>query len=254
MINISTGPFESFDDFLKNFAYTDISLAIYGLYVATEKENQEIGLSCGNVDCKKNFDWKFSTRSILRLERCADKFLEKMNELTSADAADFDRIKSESAVQNSRTIELPDSKIVVEMGIASAYDFLYNFIPLMDPDTFKASFGEDLNEVYMTNMLLLTTVRSVWVPTEDGEYTECTGYKDILDAIYNISMQEIQLLAAYAAKLESQYKMSFAFENVVCPHCKNITKHLDISVDDLVFQTYQRSMSTEIDLSQIQDF
>lgn len=254
MVNISTGPFKDFEDFLKNFAYTDISLAIYGLYIATEKENQEIALSCGNTECKKNFDWKFNTRSILRLERCADKFLEKMNELSTADAIDFDRIKSESAVQNSFTIELPESKIAVEMGIASAYDFLYNFIPLMDPDTFKASFGEDLNEVYMTNMLLLTTIRAVYVPTDNGEYVECTGYKDILDAVYNISLPEIQILAAYAAKLEGQYRMSFAFENVVCPHCGNITKQLEISIDDLVFQSYQRSMSTEIDVSQIQDF
>lgn len=253
MTNISTGPFENFEDFLKHFAYTDIPLAIYGMFIATEQENQQISLRCGNDGCKKSFDWNYSTRSILRLDRCADTFLKKMQEIAMAPAMDFDKIKANAAVENSKVIELPESKFAVEMGIASAYDFLYNFIPLMDEETFKEAFGSDLNEIYMNNVLLLTTVRSVYVPNGD-EYVECIGYKDILDAIYNVSPTEIQILAAYASKIQGEYEVTFAFENVQCPHCKNITKHLDITVDDLVFQTYQRLMSTEIDLSQIPNF
>ena len=253
MTNISTGPFENFEDFLKHFAYTDIPLAIYAMFVATEQENQQIGLRCGNEKCKKSFDWQYSTRSVLRLDRCADTFLKKMQEIATAPAMNYDKIKANSAVENSKVIQLPDSKFVVEIGIASAYDFLYNFIPLMDEETFKEAFGSDLNEIYMNNVLLLTTVRSVYVPNGD-EYIECVGYKDILDAIYNINPTEIQILAAYASKIQSEYEVTFAFENVQCPHCQNITKHLDISIDDLVFRKYQRLMSTEIDLSQIQDF
>ncbi len=40
MTNISTGPFESFDDFLHKFAFSDMDLALYGLFVATESETQ----------------------------------------------------------------------------------------------------------------------------------------------------------------------------------------------------------------------
>ena len=123
----------------------------------------------------------------------------------------------------------------------------------MNEKTFKEAFGDDLNQVYMDNVLLLTTVRSVYIPNEDGTYIECTGYKDILDALYNISPTEIQILAAYTGKLQSKYEVTFSFGNVTCPHCKNVTKNLDINVDDLVFQTYQRLMSTEIDLSKFQD-
>ena len=42
MTNLSCGPFESFDEFLKNFAFTDIPLAIYGLYVSSFPEVQTI--------------------------------------------------------------------------------------------------------------------------------------------------------------------------------------------------------------------
>ena len=140
------------------------------------------------------------------------------------------------------------------MGIASAYDFLYNFIPLMDENTFKEAFGEDLNEIYMNNILLLTSVRSVYVPDGNGEYIECTGYKDILDAIYRVSPEEIKIMAAYTAKIQGEYEITFSFGDVTCPHCHNVTKDMEVNMDDLVFQTYSRLMSTEVDLKNIPDF
>ena len=54
--------------------------------------------------------------------------------------------------------------------------------------------------------------------------------------------------------IQSNYEITLSFENAVCPHCKNVTKHLDVAIDDLVFQTYQRLMSSELDLSHVQDF
>lgn len=248
MTNISTGPFKDFEDFLKHIAYTDISLAIYGLFISTEEEDQEIELRCGNRECNKHFNWKYNTRSIIRLDRCADTFLDKMKELAQADAADYDKIQQNSAVLNSHYIELPSSKFIVEMGIASAYDFLYNFIPLMNEDTFREAFGADANEAYLNNVILLTSIRSVLVPTPDGKYVECRGYRDILDAIYNVSPDEIKILTSYTSKLQDEYQMVFSFGNVVCPHCGNITRNLDISMDDLVFQIYQRLMNSEVSL------
>ena len=139
------------------------------------------------------------------------------------------------------------------MGIASAYDFLYNFIPLMDENTFREAFGDDENDLYKSNLLLLTSVRSVYVPDGNGEFIECIGYKDILEALYNISPKEIKIITAYTAKLQGEYEMTFALKDVVCPHCKNVTKNLEVSMDDLIFQTYSLLMSTDIDLNNIQD-
>lgn len=254
MTNISTGPFKDFEDFLKHFAYTDIYLAIYAMFVATEQENQEILLKCGNKQCNHTFNWKYGTRSVLNLDKCADNFLDKMKEIATADAIDFDRIRENAAVNNSQMIELPDSKFVVDMGVASAYDFLYNFIPLLNEDNFKEAFGDDMNEIYLNNIVLLTSIRAVYVPDGDGGYVECLGYKDILDAIYNVSPTEIQILSAYTVKIQNAYEVSFSFRNVKCPHCGNVTESLDISVDELVFQTYQQLMNTSVDPASIPNF
>ena len=105
----------------------------------------------------------------------------------------------------------------------------------------------------MNNVLLLTTVLSVRVPDpkNPGTYILCEGYKDILDAIYNINPEEIKILASISAKIQREYQVFFSFGDVVCPHCKNVTKDLELTIDDLVFQTYQRLLSTEIDLTNI---
>lgn len=254
MKNISNGPFESFEDFLKNFAYTDIPLAIYGLYVSTFPEIQTISLRCGRNTCRKSFDWNFSTRNILRLEKSDEVMLNHMAELTSADPNEYDAIYKRAAVRNSKFIKLPYSGYIVELGIASAYEFLYNFIPVLNEDNFHQAFGDDLNAVYLNNVMLLTTVLSVRVPNKEhsGTYILCEGYKEILDAIYTIRPEEIKILAAISAKIQREYQVYFSFGSVTCPHCQNVTKDMELTMDDLVFQTYQRLLSTEIDLTSIQ--
>lgn len=246
------GKFESFDDFLKSFAYTDISVAIYGLYLATEHEEQSMPITCGRQDCRKTFNWDFKTTTLLRLEDCGDTFVKKMKELIVAPPIEYDRIRKESAVLNSKYIKLPDSNFIVELGIASAYDFLYNFIPLMNEDTYHEMFGEDLDEDNMNNILLLTSLRSVWVPDANDTFIECTTAKDILDAIYKISPEDLKIVTAYVAKYQEEYSVSFGIANVECPHCGQKTKLVDVSIDELVFQTYQRLRSIDVDLTTLQ--
>ena len=253
MKNISSGPFDSFESFLKNIAYTDIPLAIYGLYVSTFPEVQSISLRCGRSTCQKTFDWNFSTRNVLQLQKSDDVFLDHLKELASADPDQYDDIYKKAPVRNIKYIKLPKCGYILGLGIASAWEFLYNFIPVLDEKTFKDAFGDDINQIYMNNILLLTTVLSVRVPDprHPGTYILCEGYKDILDAIYNINPEEIKILASISAKIQREYQTYFAFGDVVCPHCQNVTKDLELTIDDLVFQTYQRLMSTEIDLTNI---
>lgn len=252
MTNISTGPFESFDDFLRGFAYVDIPMALYGLYVSTQPEVQQIQLRCGKDTCNKTFDWGFSTRSVLRLEKCSKKFLLKMEELVQAKPEEYQSIRANSAVMKSKFIQLPYSKFVIEMGVISAYEFLNNFIPILDEEKFHQTFGADENGVYLNSVLLLTTVRSVRIPKDDGTYSLCNTYKSILDAIYSIMPEEIKLVQSFANVLTSEYNSAFSFGDVTCPHCGNVTKDLDLTMDDLVFQTYQRLISTEINVENIQ--
>lgn len=246
MTNVSTGPFEDFEDFLKKTAYTDIPMGLYGMYVATQPEIQAIRLECGDEKCKKNFDWKFNTRSLLRLEKCTKKFLDNMSRIANASPFEFKTIQKEAPVNNSKFIKLPISNIIVEMGIISCYEFLNNLIPVLDEKTFADNFGD--SKVYANNVLLLTAVRSVILPKRDGGTVRFTDYKDILDALYLVKSDEVKIIASVASKLTAEYQSVFAFNNVVCPHCGAKTESLEVSMDDLVFRTYQQSMTTEINV------
>ena len=92
MKNITCGPFDSFEDFLKNLAYTDIPLAIYGLYVSSFPEVQSIALRCGRQSCGKTFDINFSTRNIIRLEKSDQVLLDHMADLAASDPNEYERI------------------------------------------------------------------------------------------------------------------------------------------------------------------
>ena len=70
----------------------------------------------------------------------------------------------------------------------------------------------------------------------------------------NVIISPIEHGEIFKLNNNGEYEVTFSFENVQCPHCHNVTKHLDITIDELVFQTYQKLMSTQVDLSQIQDF
>ena len=60
-----------------------------------------------------------------------------MDEIASANPSDYDRIRKESSVKQSKFIRLPFSKLILEMGPISCYEFLYNFITVLNPETFK---------------------------------------------------------------------------------------------------------------------
>jgi hypothetical protein len=254
MTNLSCGPFESFDEFLKNFAFTDIPLAIYGLYVSSFPEVQTIALRCGRQTCGKTFDINFSTRNIIRLEKSDQVLLDHMADLAASDPNEYERIYKDAPVRNIKHIRLPYSGYIIDCGIISAYEFLYNFIPIMDENTFREAFGKDENQVYQNNVVLLTSVTAVRVPDPDnpGQYVLYDDYKGILNAIYNIGPEEIKILAAITTKIQREYQLNFSFGDVTCPHCKNITRNMDVTMDELVFQTYQRLISTEVDLKNIQ--
>lgn len=246
MTNISFGKFDTFEDFLHGFSYIDISLALYGLYISTQPEVQHIELSCGS--CDKLFNWTYNTRSVLDLEKCGDATLKKMSELANAPSSEYERIREESSVKKSKFIKLPYSKIIVEMGLISCYEFLHNFIPVMDEEIFKENFGDDPNNTYIKNAFLLTFIRSIEYPDGNNGYVKYTNFKDILDIIYNIYPAEIAIIGSIANKLSEDYAISFTIRDIVCPHCGAKTKEIEVTMDNLVFQTYRQLMNTEINV------
>ena len=253
LTNISTGPFKDFDDFLKHFAYNDITLALYGLYIASDSELEEMTLQCNNDTCKKTFKKSFNTRNLLKLDKCGNTLLKKWTEIVSAPSERYQEIQENASVNVSNIIELPDSKYLLDLGMISAYDYLHNIVPLLNEDTFNETFGEDEADTMYQIMFFLLAIRSVYVPNKDGGYDQYFGYKDIINIIYTISPRESNILTSYLGKLNDEYNYSFELTGVECPYCHTKSDSVDVDVNNLLFQTYQRLVNTRIDLTNTQE-
>lgn len=245
MTNISIGSFDNFDDFMKTFAYFDVEVALWGLYCATYPEVQSIEMNCGN--CQKHFTMSFATRSLINLQACSVTYLEKYKRLVEASPAMYDEVRAKSPVMNTKAIEMPKSKFVFGVGIASAWDFLYNVIPMLNEEEFKKIFPDDANNTRQELSGLLFGLRFVQAPLENGEYTDMfTSYTDLLDALYMLNPDEISILGEILNRFTEEYMPVFTLKNAVCSHCKTETESITVDMGTLVFMTLQRLKSIGI--------
>lgn len=250
MVNPSIGKFENFEDFLRKFAYVDIDLAVYGLVVATFPEVDDIPLTCNSHNCGKSFNHKFSPRTLLRFEKSNDKFLSAMKDVIECAAVDADTLVEQSPTRTSQRIKLPYSNFIIEIGIASAYDYLYTIVDNMIGDKFQENHPDDVNGILQINTALLGLIRSVYVPDND-EYVEYTEFEDMIQALYMIKPEEIAILSSLLTKYQNSYSVNFELRDIVCPHCGFKTPAIPLDVNYLVFLKYQRLMSTSVNVDNI---
>lgn len=251
MVNPSIGKFDGFEDFLKKFSYLDIDLATYGLVVASFPEVSEIQLSCNKEKCKKSYNYKFSPRTLLRFENCGQKFLDATKEVVDCDAVDAKKLAETSPVTSHKRIKLPYSGFIIEIGVASAYEYLYSIVQNVAGGKFKEKFPEDINGILELNAALLSCIRSVLVPDGKGSYVQYEDFEDMIRALYMIKSEEFALVVKYLQAYTENYKVSFQLTNIVCPHCGAKTPQLALNIDYMLFLRYQRLMSTELDLENV---
>jgi hypothetical protein len=251
MSNPSIGKFENFEDFLRKFSYMDIDLAVYGLVVATFPEVDDITLTCNNNTCKQGFNHKFSPRTLIRFDKCDKKFLEAMRDVIDCPAEDALSLSEESPTRTHKRIKLPMSNFIIEIGIASSYDYLYTIVDNLVGEKFKELHPDDVNGILQLNSTLLGLIRTVYVPDVDGEYVEYDDFEDMINALYHIKPEEVAILSSLLTKFTESYTVNFELFDIVCPHCGAKTEVIPLDVNYLVFLKYQRLMSTEVNIDNI---
>lgn len=252
MVNPSCGKFDSYEDFLKKFSYMDIQIALYGIVIATYPEVDEIGMSCNNKACGQSFSHKFAPRSLIQFDLCDQPLLDAMNEVINCPAGKEKELMENSPTLKHKRVRMPDSGLIVEVGFASAYEYLYNVVKFEDKEKFKDDHPNDLYGVMQSNSNLLGAIRALYVPNEDGSYTMFDKGEDMIQILYSIKPDEIRLIAAVLDKYASGYTPVFALKNVKCPHCGSLTELVPIdNLADLVFQKYLRLLNTSLDTDNI---
>lgn len=250
MKNTSIGKFESFTDFLKNFAYLDVDLATFAAYISTNPEETSIVLKCNNDACKESFEQKFSPRSLIDLHSASKVFLEKTEEVERANGEEARMIHAASPILSSKNIELPDSKYICEIGMLSCYDHLYKVLSSLNQDNFQKNHPDDVNNVKNLGSIIVNIVRSISIPIkgQSGTYKKFDTVDDILEICYVLSPREFKFLFNLIQKYISDYTVRFGLRDVKCPKCGTLSKFVSVPIDDQVFRMYQAQMSTDLDL------
>lgn len=251
MKNPSCGEFKDFDDFLKKFSYLDIELALYGIILATYPEIDDISMVCQNPRCRKSFNHRFKPASLLRFDKTNSKFIKTMDELVNAKPSDYIALFNDSPTMNHRLYKLPYSGTMVEIGMPSAYEYLYDVIQNgVFMDKFVENHPGDLNGLLANVSGLVLLVRSVLIPEGDG-YVQYDDFEDVIQALYRTKPEDINLLSNILNKQVEAYQSVFELHDVKCPHCSSVSPIVNLQVSELIFFKLRGAMNAEVDTNNI---
>ena len=252
MINPTCGKFVDFDDFLKKFAYLDLPLATYGLLISTQPEVDTIGLKCRKPECQKSFNHRYQTRNLIDFETANTKYLEKLEKLNTCAPEEYVHEAENSAVRKFRRYKLPTTGYVVDIGLASCFDYLYGILDLLKTLQADETITEDDPRLMFCAML--QAIRAISVPTETGVYKRYTTPRQIVEILNTqIPPQDVKILYSLYGFYTSQFEIGFSLKEIKCPHCGTITRAIQLTPDELVFQIHQLTLSTPVMLSNFLD-
>ena len=251
MVNSSIGDFKTFEEFLDKFAYVDLALAVYGLVIATQPEMDELTFTC-KEGCGKQFTYRYSPRSIIDFNSADVGYLNKMEEINTADPTKRIEIANNSAVRRVNRIVLPQCGWLVDIGMISCGDYLTKMISYVNDvyeklDTMDDNDPEIIEIGKRLEMLpILHAIRMIAIPGENGAYYKLDTIDGIIDGILSIPPADYNVLSAACGKYVGNYSISFAMKNVECTHCHKKIDRMTITPDELVFLIARQLGNTEI--------
>lgn len=250
MINPSCGKFKDFDDFLHRFAYVDINLAVYALYIGSTPEEKTITMKCNAEGCGQNFEHKFFTRELIQYRDASQAFLDSMEEIASATPEQAEEMNLNASHMVEKMVELPTSKIIIKLCHASCYDFLHKIMNNVADETFAKNHPDDTFGVLQSSAIILPVVSGFGVPVDDG-YEMFDTFDDILEMCYRLPVEDFHILISMVQKYLNDYTITFGVRDVVCPHCGQKTEFVPIDINQQVFRLYQTQLSTSVNVKNL---
>lgn len=251
LVNASV-KFKSFDDFIKRTAVVDYSYFIYGILAASYPDDDDIGLNCIDDACpgkitkdksgkeikSRDYQFGYSVRSLIRAERMSPALLERFTNIIDNSYIEETAlaVHQASPVSSVKRYKLPESGYIIDAGIESVHDFIYN----------AARTADSLqDEKYRQCLTTSTLIRRLYIPAEDGSYYEFEDKMDIARAIYELPGNgDVKAILKVNNELASDLSMEFGFVNVTCPYCKNVTDFVPVDPDDILFHKYRQETAT----------
>ena len=253
IMDISRGPFDSFEDFCNNTAVTDYDTFLYGMICSSYPITDQVEFTCNKEygGCGKNFTIKYENRQMLRQDLITDEIRANIAEIIN-NAAFLDKAKEvadKAPVHTTKRIMLnDDSGIIVELYVPSVRETIEGVYRRLQEN-------EDLvKEINRGAVILAQGIKSIFIPdydtidSEDGpEYYQVQGLDAIVETLNQMKEDQIQLISVESAKMTRPFYIEFGLQKVECPHCHHDWGSHHLDPENVVFQRVQQKVSTEIE-------
>lgn len=242
---------ENFDDFLNKFAWSDLELAVWGMLISSFPTEDTITLRCGKKECNKAYDVQYSPSSILDWNAVSKTFIDLFKTVISCTDPNTEAIAKDSPIRKSLFVELPYTKIRVEMGRPSSHDYISRIAPAMiDEKSIKAIIGENPTERDTSLFLATMFVRMIYVPV-NGKYHPLTSFKSIYQMLCQLRPGELDALISVLNNRFPDAEPAFSLPKTKCPHCGNTSDKIEITASELLFQRARDLTNTEYEVTGI---
>lgn len=227
-------------EFIARTSVNDINIALYTILRASDPDECEIMLTCGDPDCGKEYTVKYRLSQLLDTDSISDSMGEFIDEIVRAkDIRETARTVHESSpVMTAKYIQI-DTKdvagnaesVIIEMkspdGILTIERTPEMKRIMQTYSSFIVGFLMYIPKIYVTCIIT--------GETEPATY-EITDIDTIAEKIMNMNNDSIQAISKCIQDLREFNPVKFSFKgDYRCPHCGRQEHKVPCTVDSLIF-------------------
>lgn len=225
-----------FEDFLRKTSYIDLDFMLWKILCATTRNKEIIAIDCKAVKnaetdelCNHTYDWIYSPEDLLVLNSINPTILEEMKEVGEASSfEDCIKVYKTSSVIKTSSVELSDSKFILNIGHISAYEYLnniYSFIKSLEETDGTDPTIVSKGMAYAT----LVVIKSVLLPS-NNKYLKVSTPQGIVKVLNQLNEVDWQTISEITKLSIEPYQFKYSLRDIVCPSCKNKSS---IEIEDM---------------------
>ena len=226
----------SFETFLKITSFLDEPTLYYGAFCQTFQGNNKYTIYCDDDKCAAStngFEADVNNFSLVRIDGDEAKAYAARNEIIER-AKTPEQLVGNSLVHKIKRVILDESSFVVDIRIPSLDDYLNEALYNKDP-RFLDEFNSEIGIAFFVDQILIPNMDRFngdpasiqWLPVKEPRAK--------ISYISKLFSEDYQQLVEEIDEYNSQYRISYAIQNVVCPHCHKKLGDVTINMEDVLF-------------------
>ena len=221
----------TFEQFLKNTAFSDLNTLLYGLYASTYPDKHEFKVRCQNEEC--GVDLRFNRYPSDLVQDMPNRTIARIKDLLEAKR--LDEARKESILGKVQRRELPDSGIVVEIRNPTLKDYLDSTQRHVQEEKKKSDDSTTAAlvtiQMYLKKILLPGKMRGV----AEQSYLPINRPAHVMHIVSSLSSKDGDALLKAIMFESSKYDVEYCLPEYSCPQCGFDNKKTPMNFESILF-------------------